>query len=209
MKSDPTLDAKKAAKFIYLAQKTIETAGDVTHLFLTCLHCHFLQMMEAIKSKLSKCFPAPTTKTRLVQQCLDRIQGWYIRRVVQQEKFNEQRAEYKAKIGKVICQRNFNNLYGDPKCAEITVTTAEVAGHSLSSGTQTYGPQKVDTAMQTEAAHLSPLENNQALIMLDTGDVQVMQTISEPFNPEQVHHVSAPQPQGHSCSGREHGRCLG
>ena len=72
-----------------------------------------------------------------------------------------------------------------------------MAAYSLSSGTQTYGPQKVDTAMQTEAAHLSPLENNQALIMLDTGDIQVMQTISEPFNPEQVHHVSALQPQGH------------
>ena len=154
-------------------------------------------MMEAIKSKLPKCFPAPTTKTRLVQQHLDRIQGWYIWRVVKQEKLNEQRAKYKAKIGKVIRQRNFNNLYGDPKCAEIAIATAEVAGQSLSSGTQTYEPQKVDAAMQTEAAHLSPLENNQALIMLDMGDVQVMQTISEPFNPEQVHHVSAPQPQDH------------
>ena len=88
-------------------------------------------------------------------------------------------------------------MYGDPKHAEIAVATAEVASYSLSSCTQTYGPQKVDTAMQTEAAHLSPLENNQALIMLDMGDVQVMQTISEPFNPEQVHHVSAPQPQDH------------
>ena len=97
----------------------------------------------------------------------------------------------------MIHQRNFNNLYGDPKHAEIAVTAAEVASHSLSSCTQTYGPQKVDTAMQTEAVHLSPLENNQALIMLDTGDVQVIQTISEPFNPEQVHHISAPQPQDH------------
>ena len=58
-------------------------------------------------------------------------------------------------------------------------------------------PQKVHTAMQTEAAHLSPLENNQALIMLDTGDFQVMETISKPFNPEEVQHVPAPQPQGH------------
>ena len=72
-----------------------------------------------------------------------------------------------------------------------------MAGHSLSSGTQTYVPQKVHTAMQTEAAHLSPPENNQALIMLDTGDVQVMETISEPFNPEEVQHMPAPQPQGH------------
>ena len=100
---------------------------------------------------------------------------------MQQEKLNEQRAEYKVKIGKAIRKRNFYNLYGDPKRAEIAVAVDEIAGHTLSSATQTLTPQKVDAAMQTEAAHLSPLENNQALIMLDTGDVQVMQTLPDPL----------------------------
>ena len=51
------------------------------------------------------------------------------------------------KIGKAIRQRNFNNLYGDPKRAEIAVAADKIASHTLSSAMQTITPQKVDAAM--------------------------------------------------------------
>ena len=97
----------KATKLIYLTQNIVETVGNETHKFIKCITWHFLETVKAIHSKLPRVFPAPTTKIRLIQLCQDWIQGWYIRWVVQQKKLNECHAEYKAKIRKAICDRNF------------------------------------------------------------------------------------------------------
>ena len=120
------------------------------------------------------------TRSRLVQQCQDRIQGWYICRVVQQEKLNECRAEYKEKIGKAIRQRNFNNMYGNTQQAEIAIAAAEIAGETTSTGSQTLQVFTAEKGIQTEAAHLTALQDSQALVILDTGDVHVVKTVMDP-----------------------------
>ena len=63
-------------KLIYLAQNTVETAGDETHMFIRCITHHFPDTVEVIHSKLPWVFPAPTTRTRLIQICQDQIEGW-------------------------------------------------------------------------------------------------------------------------------------
>ena len=69
----------KATRLIYLTQNIVETAGDETHKFIKCITWHFLETVKTIHIKLPRVFPAPTTKTRLIQLCQDCIQGWYIR----------------------------------------------------------------------------------------------------------------------------------
>ena len=170
----------KAEKLVYLAQNTVETVGDESHRFLQNLKHHFPDTFAAIANSLPRTLPAPTTKTRLIQLCQDCIQWWYIHRMVQQEKVNKCRAEYKEKIGKAIHQRNFNNMYGNPQCAAIAVAAAEGTREMLLSGTQIRKVQTTETGIQMEAAHLTALQDSQSRVMLDTGDIHIVQTVLEP-----------------------------
>ena len=68
-------------------------------------------------------------------------------------------------------------MYGNPQHAVIAVAAAEVTGEMLSSGTQTHKVQTTEASMQTEAAHLTALQDFQSLVMLD---VHIVQTVLEP-----------------------------
>ena len=45
---------------------------------------------------------------------------------------------------------------------------------------------KVNVSMQTEVVNLTPLQGNQALVMLDTSDVHVVQTLQPALIPQEM-----------------------
>ena len=77
-------------------------------------------------------------------------------------------------------------MYRDPKRAEVATATAKIARFNLTTGTQMPKVSKVDVSMQTEVVNLTPLQGNQALVMLDTSDVHVVQTLQPALIPQEM-----------------------